>query len=86
MPPFRITPELACRLRDSETCIDPDVARFTGDTGRDLEMKGLVMSATEYLEDLLPPVLVGEDIETLLRPDRRTEGVRGVLATSERER
>ena len=86
MPPFRITPELACRLRDSETCMDPDVVRFTGDTGRDLEMKGLVMSATEYLEDLLPPVLVGEDIETLLRPDRRTEGVRGVLATSERER
>ena len=86
MPPFRITPELACRLRDSETCIDPDVVRFTGDTGRDLEIKGLVMSATEYLEDLLPPVLVGEDIETLLRPDRRTEGVRGVLATSERER
>lgn len=86
MPPFRITPELACRLRDSETCIDPDVVRFTGDTGRDLEMKGLVMSATEYLEDLLPPVLVGEDIETLLRPNRRTEGVRGVLATSERER
>jgi hypothetical protein len=64
----------------------PDVVRFTGDTGRDLEMKGLVMSATEYLEDLLPPVLVGEDMEKLLRPDRRREGVRGVLATSERER
>jgi hypothetical protein len=49
-------------------------------------MKGLVMSATEYLEDLLPPVLVGEDMETLLRAERRREGVRGVLATSERER
>jgi hypothetical protein len=46
----------------------PEVVRFTGETGRDLEMKGLVMSATEYL---LPPVLVGEEMETLLRADRR---------------
>jgi hypothetical protein len=63
----------------------PDVVRFTGDTGRDFEMKGLVMSTTEYLEDLLPPVFVGEDIEMLLRPDRR-DGVSGVFATSDRER
>jgi hypothetical protein len=63
----------------------PDVVRFTGDTGRDLEMKGLVMSATEYLEDLLPPVFVGEDMEMLLRADRR-DGVSGVFATSDRER
>ena len=63
----------------------PDVVRFTGDTGRDFEMKGLVMSATEYLEDLLPPIFVGEDMEMLLRPDRR-DGVSGVFATSDRER
>lgn len=71
MPPFRMTPELACRWRDAETCMDPEVVRFTGETGRDFVMKGLVMSATEYLEDLLPPVLVGEEIEILLRADRR---------------
>jgi hypothetical protein len=51
--------------------MDPEVVRFTGETGRDFVMKGLVMSATEYLEDLLPPALVGEEIETLLRADRR---------------
>ena len=37
-------------------------------------MKG-VMSATEYLEDFLPPVLVGEDMKTLLRPAKRRGGV-----------
>jgi len=51
--------------------MDPEVVRFTGETGRDFVMKGLVMSTTEYLEDLLPPALVGEEIETLLRADRR---------------
>lgn len=66
-----MTPELACRCRDAETCRDPEVVRFTGETGRDFVMKGLVMSTTEYLEDLLPPVLVGEEIVTLLRADRR---------------
>lgn len=64
----------------------PEVVRFTGETGRDFVTKGLVMSATEYLEDLLPPVLVGEEIVTLLRADRRWEGVSGVFATSERQR
>ena len=64
----------------------PEVARFTGDAGRDLEMKGFVISATEYLEDLLPPVLVGEEMVTLLRPEIRREGVSGVFATSERDR
>ena len=49
-------------------------------------MKGLVMSATEYLEDLPLPILVGEEIDTLLRADRRREGVSGVFATSELER
>jgi hypothetical protein len=49
----------------------PEVVRFTGETGRDFEMKGLVMSTTAYLEDLLPPVLVGEEMVTLLRADRR---------------
>jgi hypothetical protein len=63
-----------------------EVARFTGDAGRDLEMNGLVISATEYLEDLLPPVLVGEEMVTLLKPEIRIEGVSGVFATSERER
>lgn len=62
-----------------------EVARFTGDAGRDFEMKGLVISATEYL-DLLPPVLVGDEMETLLKPEIRREGVSGVFATSERER
>jgi hypothetical protein len=66
--------------------MDPEVVRFTGETGRDFVMNGLVMSATEYLEDLLPPVLVGEEIVTLLRADKRWEGVSGVFATSERER
>lgn len=63
----------------------PEVVRFTGETGRDLEMKGLEISTTEYLEGLLPPVLVGEEMEMLLKPDRR-DGVSGVFATSERER
>jgi len=49
-------------------------------------MNGLVISATEYLEDPLLPVLVGEEIETLLRADKRADGVSGVFATSERER
>ena len=43
-------------------------------------MKGLVMSTTEYLEDLLPPILVGEEIESLLRADRKLRGLRGVSA------
>ena len=86
MPPLRITPELACRCKDSVTVMPPEVARFTGDAGRDLEMKGFVISATEYLEDLLPPVLVGEEMVTLLRPEIRREGVSGVFATSERDR
>lgn len=51
--------------------MDPEVVRFTGETGRDFEMKGLVMSATEYLEDLLPPALVGDEIDMLLRADKR---------------
>lgn len=52
--------------------MDPEVVRFTGETGRDfVVMKGLVMSATEYLEDLFPPVLVGEEIVILLRADKR---------------
>jgi hypothetical protein len=63
-----------------------EVARFTGETGRDLEMKGLLISAREYLEALLPPVLVvGDEIEILLRAEMR-DGVIGVFATSERER
>ena len=49
-------------------------------------MKGLVIPATEYLEDLLPPVLVGEEMVTLLRLEIRREGVCGVFATSERDR
>ena len=86
MPPLRITPELACRCKDSVTLMLLEVARFTGDAGRDLEMKGLEISATEYLEDLLPPVLVGEEMVTLLRPEMRREGVSGVFVTSERDR
>jgi len=64
----------------------PEVARFTGEGGRDLEINGLVISATEYLEDLLPPGLVGEEMEALLKAEMRREGVSGVFATSERER
>jgi hypothetical protein len=63
-----------------------EVARFTGETGRDLERKGLLISAREYLEALSPPVLVvGEEMTILLRPKMR-DGVTGVFATSERER
>jgi hypothetical protein len=45
-----------------------EVARFTGETGRDFEMKGLLISAREYFEALFPPVLVeGDEMEILLR-------------------
>jgi hypothetical protein len=63
-----------------------EVARFTGETGRDLEIKGLLISASEYLEAFLPPVLlVGDEMEIFSRPEMR-DGVTGVFATSERER
>lgn len=67
--------------------MEPEFVRHTGETERDFVMKGLVMSATKYLDDLLlPPHLLGEEIETLSRADKREERLSGVFATFERER
>jgi hypothetical protein len=41
-----MTPPLACRLKLSETASAPELARLTGDTGLDLETKGLLLSAS----------------------------------------
>jgi hypothetical protein len=53
-----MTPELACRQRDSETCVVSEVVRFTGETGADVVTKESMKSAT----DMPPPVLVREEM------------------------
>jgi len=63
--------------------MDPVVVLFRGDEGR--EINGFVVSASDCLDVLFPPVFVGDEMKTLLIPEIR-DGVRGVFAASERER